>query len=76
MPLYEYSCQECRSVFEVLIRSCKDRSEEDRVACPSCTSRNVTKLFSTFSVSSRGVSPSTGQSSCSTCTGGNCSTCH
>ena len=70
MPIYEYSCRDCRSVFEVLVRAANER-----VACPSCNSEKVSKLFSTFAVSSSSGSSVSSGSSCSTCGGGNCSTC-
>jgi putative FmdB family regulatory protein len=71
MPIYEFSCKECSSVFEVLVRS-----QNEKVSCPSCNGTEVSKLFSTFAVASREGSMATGGTSCSTCSGGNCSTCH
>ncbi|MDB4412885.1 zinc ribbon domain-containing protein [Pirellulaceae bacterium] len=40
MPIYEYSCQDCTSEFEVLVRGNED------AACPSCDSKQLEKRFS------------------------------
>ena len=45
MPIYEYSCEDCGSNFEKLIRRTADRSE---VACPKCTSQKLHQQFSSF----------------------------
>jgi putative FmdB family regulatory protein len=46
MPLYEYQCENCGKVFELLRRM----SESDRgVECPACHSKRVDRQFSTFS---------------------------
>ncbi len=46
MPIYEFVCKECGSVFEKLCFSSKDF---EGVTCPSCKSKNVSKIFSSFS---------------------------
>jgi putative FmdB family regulatory protein len=40
MPLYEYSCPNCQSQFELLIRG------SEQPECPQCHSTNVEKLLS------------------------------
>jgi putative FmdB family regulatory protein len=45
MPIFEFLCQECGTPFEELLRS---SDAIDEVICPSCSSRQVTKLISTF----------------------------
>lgn len=56
MPIYEYRCEACRSIFSVLQKV--GASEKD-TACPSCGSSNVKKKMSAFSRSSAsGFSPS------------------
>ena len=46
MPLYEYQCEKCGKVFELLRRM----SKSDRgVECPACHSTRVDRKFSTFS---------------------------
>ena len=40
MPLYEYSCRDCKSQFELLVRG----SEQPQ--CPECDSDRLEKLLS------------------------------
>jgi len=40
MPIYEYTCKECGSDFELLIRG------EEKPVCPSCGKKHLTKSFS------------------------------
>ena len=42
MPIYEYECRECRSSFELLMRS------DTKIACPSCESPKVVRKLSIF----------------------------
>ena len=42
MPIFEYECKNCRSAFELLVRS------ETKIACPSCESERVVKKLSLF----------------------------
>jgi putative FmdB family regulatory protein len=43
MPIYEYACPACDRSFETfLVR----RSDESEVACPTCRSKNVSRLMS------------------------------
>ena len=42
MPIFEYKCTNCRSTFELLVRS------DTRIACPSCESEKVVKKLSLF----------------------------
>lgn len=60
MPIFEYTCSECESKFEILTRS----SDDNNVSCPECNSSQVKKLFSSFSASTGSVSYS--DNSCST----------
>lgn len=43
MPIYEYKCNDCDTVFELLTTSVDDNKE---VQCSKCNSKNVTKLIS------------------------------
>ncbi len=67
MPIYRYKCKDCSEEFEVLHKSI---SATEEVVCPKCSSKNVEKLLSAFSVSGGGSSGS----SCSTgsCPTGTC----
>jgi putative FmdB family regulatory protein len=40
MPLYEYSCRDCESAFELLVRG------SETLHCPECDSENLDKLLS------------------------------
>jgi len=42
MPIYEYECRECRTAFELFMRS------DTKVACPSCESERVVRKLSMF----------------------------
>ncbi|TFG64968.1 MAG: zinc ribbon domain-containing protein [Spirochaetales bacterium] len=44
MPIFEYACKKCGSRFDVLVRG------DEKVACSSCGSSSLTKLFSPFAV--------------------------
>jgi putative FmdB family regulatory protein len=43
MPIYEYKCDECGAVSEVLV---KNTANQLTVVCSSCQSSNVTRLIS------------------------------
>lgn len=45
MPIYEYRCKDCETVFETFVSSIADA---DKVLCKKCESRNVEKQISTF----------------------------
>lgn len=51
MPLYEYRCQQCGELFELLRRA--DEADRD-VTCPRCGAEDVERLLSLFSQSARG----------------------
>ena len=62
MPIFEYKCNDCNTMFEVLHKS---KENKDNVFCPKCKSVNHKKLLSTFS--SPGVSSDSGfDAGCST----------
>jgi len=45
MPLYEFECRNCQTVFEELVRS---GNTGEGVSCPSCGGQEVGKKMSTF----------------------------
>lgn len=54
MPIYEYKCNDCDAVFELLTTTSE---ENKKVHCSKCNSENVTKLISAgSSISGGGVS--------------------
>ena len=74
MPIYEYSCDDCGSKFEKLVR----RSvEADAVRCPSCGQDHIRTEYSTFAArgvgsSSAGPTDRTGGCGGGMCQGGMC----
>lgn len=46
MPIYEYRCKDCDTVFETFVSTVADA---DKVVCKKCVSKNVEKQISTFS---------------------------
>jgi len=77
LPIYEFVCQQCRGLTELLVRNTKDEVE---VKCSDCGSTELQRVLSSVnSVVSDGV----GQGAASTvassveqrsCPSGNCST--
>ncbi|NPB09132.1 MAG: zinc ribbon domain-containing protein [Thermodesulfobacteria bacterium] len=66
MPIYEFLCKDCRSIFEQLCFSSRD---VETVRCPRCGSKKVSKLLSTFSSRSSGGFGGFGSGFGSSCTG-------
>lgn len=48
MPIYEYTCNNCKTKFEILHKS---TSKVDELICPNCNSTNIKKMLSVFSAS-------------------------
>jgi putative FmdB family regulatory protein len=67
VPIYEYTCEECKSRFEKFVRSMTASAE---VRCPHCGGTHVKKAWSVFGTGSSGgdlgASASLAASSCST----------
>jgi len=61
MPIYEFKCNQCKKIFEILVLS--PREEKD-LYCPKCKTKNLQKLMSTFAG---------GKTNCSSCTATSCS---
>ena len=57
MPLFEYKCKNCNSIFEILNKS---QTTTDEVYCPNCKSNNSEKLISVFSALNTSKSGSSG----------------
>ena len=72
MPMYEYTCQDCQTNFE-LIRSIQDADAP--VQCIKCHSENVKRRISLFNASSNGRPPSPGEAIAAAVLAGPCSTC-
>ncbi len=62
MPIYEYECRGCGSRFEKIVY------RKDAPNCPSCSSTDLSRLLSTFAVSTAsGKTADFGPSACGTC---------
>jgi putative FmdB family regulatory protein len=74
MPLYEYICRDCGTLFDAL-RSMKDADQP--IHCSQCDSEHTTRQLSLFFAQSDGKAVA-GSSSCGCagCSGGSCSTCN
>ena len=63
MPLYEYKCEECGTLFEKLVSHA-----ESQVVCIQCQSKRIKKQFSVFAASvSHGRPGDTPSSPCGSC---------
>lgn len=72
MPIYDYRCKECNTVFDVFH---KGKEVEEDIVCPKCGSTKYVKLMSAPSLSfssSSGTDFSGGSSCDSGCCGGAC----
>ncbi|MBN1470765.1 MAG: zinc ribbon domain-containing protein [Syntrophaceae bacterium] len=63
MPIYEFRCKKCKKIFESLVFS---SSEEKKLACPKCGTKQPQKVMSVFAG---------GKSGCSSCSSSSCSSC-
>lgn len=74
MPIYEYRCLTCSNKFDELVGM---GQMDAAITCPACKGKSVERVMSVFGFASEGMSHAGNSvSSCSTCSGGNCSTCH
>ncbi|HXF99933.1 MAG TPA: zinc ribbon domain-containing protein [Bacteroidota bacterium] len=70
MPIYDYRCNECGTVYDVFH---KVREVIEDVVCPSCRSTNATRLLSAPNVAIAGASTiSSSDSSDVSCASGSC----
>lgn len=69
MPIFEFSCSDCQTRFELLFRS----SGSQQVRCPACSSGEVRKMFSAFAFTGRETLRRSGCSGCTATRG--CSSC-
>ncbi len=67
MPIYEYSCEDCGTRFEKLVR----RAADD-IACPSCGERHLKTELSTFAAHANGAAKQSREMP--QCPGGMCRT--
>jgi putative FmdB family regulatory protein len=72
MPIYEYVCMECKTIFEEL-RPIKDADEP--IPCHACSSLRTSRKISVFFAHSEGRSVAGTASACGSCAATTCSTC-
>lgn len=63
MPVYSYICKECNEKFDLFIGV---SSKDDELVCKKCGSKNIQRVFSSFSVGSSSNKDSGSDSSCPT----------
>ena len=63
MPIYEYKCQDCGEITELLVDGSTANSE---IECGYCKSKNLSKLLSKVSVlmGKTGIKPQNGKTCC------------
>jgi len=69
MPIYEYSCEDCGTRFEKLVRG-----TTTEVACPSCGENHLKQEHSTFAARSGGSASQAPQQMGGGCPAGMCGT--
>jgi putative FmdB family regulatory protein len=71
MPVYDYRCAECQKTYDVYHKG-KEMMED--IVCPSCGSKNHTKLMSVPSIRMGTHTDAAGGGSCESggCCGGAC----
>ncbi len=70
MPIYEFICDQCEHEFEKLVFN-----SSEKIGCPKCNGKKVSRKMSAFAFSSGGKFKSTASSSCGSCSSGSCSSC-
>ncbi len=71
MPIYEFVCEDCGETFEELVLG----GAIEGIKCPKCASEKIKKLMSACAFKAGGKFVGSGSSACSSCSGGNCSSC-
>ena len=69
MPIFEYSCVDCGTKFEKLMRRTGDEA-----ICPSCGEKHVTQELSTFAAHANGSPKAAAQPMMGGCPSGMCQT--
>jgi putative FmdB family regulatory protein len=61
MPIFEYTCDDCGTRFEKLIRR---TAEKPSVECPSCGQDHLKQEYSTFAARANGVKAEASPAGC------------
>jgi len=70
MPIFEYACAQCKHEFEKLVLN-----SSEKISCPKCKSKKVSRMMSAFAFSVGGKFKSTASSSCGSCSAPSCTSC-
>lgn len=73
MPIYEYKCTDCNMIFEKIRPII---SADHMIKCEICQSVNTKRILSLFFTCNSDGMTCKSNSSCSSCSRGNCTTCH
>lgn len=60
MPVYEFKCEDCGRVFDLLMKTGEYLLDK----CPYCEGKNVKKIFSTFGVGQKSGRPACHDHNC------------
>ncbi len=73
MPIFEFRCDECQDIFELLVLN---QDETIELCCPKCKSNNFERVLSTtnFAVTNTAGGQSQAKAQTRTCSGGSCTT--
>ena len=66
MPIYEYTCKNCQTKFDKLVKS---MSSANGIDCPKCGSKQTARSMSVFSVGSESAKSSSPAPICGRCGG-------
>ena len=72
MPIYEYTCADCGTKFEV-VRLIKDADKP--TTCQQCKGEHTARNISVFFAQSGGKVVAGTSSGCAGCAGGSCASC-
>jgi putative FmdB family regulatory protein len=73
MPIYEYLCKDCNTVFDALRGM---GHADDDIACARCSSGNTVRKISLFAAHSQNrVVAGRSSGGCASCASGACSSC-
>jgi len=71
MPIYEFECEDCGTVFEEFLLR-----KDEEVVCKNCKSKNIKRLISSVAFKTGGKFVSSKEGGCASCKIRNCKGCH
>lgn len=70
MPIYEYACKDCKTMFEMLVLN-----SAEKITCPSCDSTHLHKLISAHAVGNSASGPACDMPACGSGVASPCASC-